>query len=632
LQPKIFWQSQYSHLSLSLIKHKGGEKMVKEKTTKTTLKKRALDEIAARNDVKGLVLHNIEEDDALSINKKVYRYTAAKKTEPNGPQYTVILDQDGEILDPKSLNAKEGRKVFAANIASVSTLVTTVEALKPAGSITIEPQINDLVLNKGDSHNEVITVNVPGSAGVNKVDVYFLADTTASMTGVINQVCTGASSILNALSAPGLDMAFGVGNYRDFPHDTYAFKHQLNPTTVKADAQSAINSWTTSGGWDSPEAQLFALDQLAESPGGSIGWRNMSKRIIVWFGDYPGHDPICQKISGLSYDITEDSVKKKLINEGIIVLAISTTTGSSLDGDPTSGSADYTGICSINGNPNQATNIAKATGGTHVTGIDASTIVNTIIELITTTVTQITKLNLVPTGDSARFIASISPASGYGPLYSDNNYTLNFDVRFVGVENCGEDPQIFTGTIDVVADGVVVARKRVRITVPACKEQLLHSYSVKFVCGIQKDRDRDCTPVRPGIYATEINIHNFSSTEAKIHKLLLPTVFAGAPAGREPRIVEPKIVDTIVLPPNTATMDDCYRIAELLFGARPPMPMPLTIGFIEIISPVELAVTAVYTVTDLKSTSISIDVEQINGHPKPLPEMPAIAVKPHELL
>ena len=594
--------------------------MAKEKHTNNTLKKRALAEIVARNDVKGLFLHNIEEDDVLSIRKKVYRYTVAKETDPNGPQYTIILDQDGEIVDPESLNAKEGRKVFAANIALVSTPITTVGELKPTGSITIEPQVNDLVLKKGDAHNEVITVNVPGSAGVSKVDVYFLADTTGSMTSIINQVRIGASTILNALSGLGLNMAFGVGNYRDFPHDPYAFKHQLNPTTVKADAQSAINSWIANMGGDQPEAQLFALDQLAESPGGSIGWRNMSKRIIVWFGDNPGHDPICQAISGLSYDITENSVKNKLVTEGIIVLAISTTTGQGLDGNPTSGSIDYTGTCSIGGTPNQATNIANVTGGNHVTGIDASTIVNTIINLITTTVTKIANLNLVPTGDSARFMASISPASGYGPLDSNKDHTLSFDVRFVGVENCGEDPQIFSGTIDVVADGVVVASKRVKITVPACDERLLHSYSAKFVCGIQKDGDRDCTPVRPGIYATEINIYNFSSSEAKIHKLVLPTVFAGAPAGREPRVVEPKIVDTIVLPPNTATMDDCCRIAELLFGARPPLPMPLTLGFIEIISPVELAVSVVYTVTDLKSNSISIDVEQITGHPKPLPE------------
>lgn len=58
-------------------------------------------------------------------------------------------------------------------------------------------------------------------------------------------------------------------------------------------------------------------------------------------------------------------------------------------------------------------------------------------------------------------------------------------------------------------------------------------------------------------------------------------------------------------------MDDCCRLAELLFGATTDSLAP-TIGFLEIISPVELSVTAVYTATDADSHAVSIDVEQIN--------------------
>jgi hypothetical protein len=71
-----------------------------------------------------------------------------------------------------------------------------------------------------------------------------------------------------------------------------------------------------------------------------------------------------------------------------------------------------------------------------------------------------------------------------------------------------------------------------------------------------------------------------------------------------------KASDRIVLPPHTATMDDCCRLAELLLGATTDS-LPLTIGFLEIISPVELSVTAVYTATDADSHAVSIDVEQI---------------------
>ena len=58
-------------------------------------------------------------------------------------------------------------------------------------------------------------------------------------------------------------------------------------------------------------------------------------------------------------------------------------------------------------------------------------------------------------------------------------------------------------------------------------------------------------------------------------------------------------------------MDDCCRILEIGLGAPPAGPVPLTIGILEIVSTVELAVTAVYTASDGAGGAPSIDVEQI---------------------
>jgi hypothetical protein len=60
-------------------------------------------------------------------------------------------------------------------------------------------------------------------------------------------------------------------------------------------------------------------------------------------------------------------------------------------------------------------------------------------------------------------------------------------------------------------------------------------------------------------------------------------------------------------------MDDCCRLAELLLGAPSDSALPITIGVLEIISRYPLSMTAVYTVTDAKSGSVSMDVEQILG-------------------
>ncbi|MCP5103778.1 MAG: hypothetical protein GY950_10390 [bacterium] len=583
-----------------------------EKKIRVSIEKKALEVLQKRGKEKNLLIGNVLVDNIPSTGKNIYKVDAFKADEPNGPRYDIVLDENGKEVDLAKMSKADEKPFFERPQLTLEPGPITGKA----ASITINPNENILVLEQGDVFDELITVTVPADTGVDKVDVYFLADTTYSMVNILASVRTGANNILNSLAASGLDIAFGVGNYKDFPKDPYAFQHQQNPTTTVASAAAAINSWSHSGGWDTPEGQLYALDQLAQAPGGSIGWRTGAKRIIVWFGDAPGHDPVCSAISGLSYDITEASVTGKLTTQSISVIAISTDSGTpdALDGNPTGGN-DYTSACgSPGGTAGQATRIAAATGGIHVTGISEATIVNTIITLVSSAATTINNINLAAVGGTAPFVVSISPAGGYGPLSGDTDHNLDFKVRFEGVVPCTAVDQVFTGYINVIADGVVVARKRVRITVPACEPKELYSYSVKFVCGKQEGNELHCTPgVLPGVYATDINIHNYHKERVLIKKYVLPLVMAGVPQGREPKYVGIKAQDSIVLPGNSATMDDCCRIAQLLFGPATPPVLPLTIGFLEIVSPVELSVTAVYTASGLEKGHNSIDVEQIVG-------------------
>lgn len=141
----------------------------------------------------------------------------------------------------------------------------------------------------------------------------------------------------------------------------------------------------------------------------------------------------------------------------------------------------------------------------------------------------------------------------------------------------------------------------------------IFAYSVKFVCGEQrKEECGGCAPVRPGRYSTEINIHNPEAKEALVLKRAIPLVLAGAVSGREPRTQGPAgRPDLIRLPAHAATMDDCCRILDLLLGAQPSGAVPLTLGILEILSNVELSITAVYTATDGSGAAPSIDVQQI---------------------
>jgi hypothetical protein len=245
-------------------------------------------------------------------------------------------------------------------------------------------------------------------------------------------------------------------------------------------------------------------------------------------------------------------------------------------------------------------------------------------------------VKLVAAGATAVFVVSITPPS-YGPLSPRTSHELKFEVTFRGAVPCKDVEQVFVGSLDVIADDRLVAQKRVRIVVPACpQERFVYTYSVKFICGEQPACQCECTSVRPGIYATEINIHNYQEKEVKIGKRVTPLVLAGAVIGREPRIAVPRATDRIILPPHSATMDDCCRLAELLFGGNAASSLPLTVGFLEITSLDELAVTAVYTVSDLTSGAVSIDVEQINvakvklsAPEPPVPGVPTPPPPPH---
>jgi hypothetical protein len=148
-------------------------------------------------------------------------------------------------------------------------------------------------------------------------------------------------------------------------------------------------------------------------------------------------------------------------------------------------------------------------------------------------------------------------------------------------------------------------------------------YSVKFLCGTQPECDCACTSVRPGKYATEANIHNFNDERAVVRKLFIPLHLAGAPVGREPKCGTKKGDDeSITLLPQTASMVDCCRIVEKTLGAAPGGSLPLMIGIVEIICTEQLAVTAVYTATDVESHSIAIDVQQIAAHIRRKSEVP----------
>lgn len=75
--------------------------------------------------------------------------------------------------------------------------------------------------------------------------------------------------------------------------------------------------WGARGGGNLREAQLYALFKIATDASG-IGWREGASKILVWFGDAEGHDPV--EVDGEM--VTEEKATRALQDNSIQVLSI----------------------------------------------------------------------------------------------------------------------------------------------------------------------------------------------------------------------------------------------------------------------------------------------------------------------
>lgn len=168
-------------------------------------------------------------------------------------------------------------------------------------------------------------------------------------------------------------------------------------------------------------------------------------------------------------------------------------------------------------------------------------------------------------------------------------------------------------------------------------------YSVKFVCG-QAPEPKPCREIRDvsgnvfwhcppstvpaaangaqvvrGLYATAINVHNPALPGAGA---ATTAVFAKNVAFAFPRQVAGPVsrFERAILEPNHAFEIDCEEIAEKFqtpATTSAPGPSPVFLkGFLQIMSPVELDITAVYTARPLDAgvSTMHVDVIQPRKH------------------
>lgn len=347
------------------------------------------------------------------------------------------------------LKVKRKREFFGAKVLSmlVVTLLLCLPSLAKADAIS--PASFSATLGVGESTTITKTVTVD-STGSPKVDVYFLADTTGSMHGSIAGIKAAASTILSSAAGLG-DVSFAVGEYKD-SYDPYRYRLNTAMTSSTAAAQGGINLWNASGGHDAPEANFYALDHAASDA--ATGWRSGSERIMVWFGDAPGHNP-----DGGS---SEASATAALVGAGIQVEAINVTTFTSFGFNLDLCSGYYCGASGEGGaaTSGQATRITNATGGNLYTSTNTSAIVSVINNAISSAVGTYSSVSLDLSGAPAGVSVTSSPAAHGGSWDRSVSRTFDFDVTFTG-----DTAGTYDFSIDAMVDGGIVATESDHIVV-----------------------------------------------------------------------------------------------------------------------------------------------------------------------
>jgi uncharacterized repeat protein (TIGR01451 family) len=320
------------------------------------------------------------------------------------------------------------RTAPVAALLALAALFSMVIAAAAAAAPGVTPSTVTATLLPGQSNT--ISKSVETSPIPPNPDIFFLADTTGSMGGAVANVRAGNANVMATVVAAQPTAQFGAGEYKDVG-DVFVYRLNQAITANQADVNTGMNQWVASGGGDTPECQLSALLQLATSP--LTGFRTGSSRIVVWFGDAPGHDPC--------FGATEATATAALQLAGIRVIAIST------------------GANQLNAT-GQAQRIADATGGVFLSGASDDEVSDAILDGLSNLPVTVTHTVSCAPGVTA----SLTPAT----QTAVSGTTFTFSETY-GV-NAGTLAGTYGCTVQFLLNGMSggpAFRETITITVPA---------------------------------------------------------------------------------------------------------------------------------------------------------------------
>jgi PEP-CTERM motif len=332
-------------------------------------------------------------------------------------------------------------------LSSVAALAVLAASSAFADSLTPTTVTGSVGLGGTFNITDKVGLIAAGTPTTAQADVMFILDTTGSMGPAISVVESALITTAGALGSFG-NIATGSAQYKDRTSDgsdpfDYALGNAI--TTNPLTTQTAIGSFTASGGGDDPEQGLNALQQAATQP--STMWRVGSKRIEVIIGDAPSHSSpsFPPAANGASVSNTATT----LMSNGVTMIALN---ASGVSGDTDTG---------LDADGQFSTLAGLVPGSTESNFTNSTTLTSEIVSAVGTSFASYSDVSLDLIGPAPADCSVSLPSAITGAFSRSSSRTFDFGSVAVTGLHAG----MCSFEIGLEADGALLATEMDSFTV-----------------------------------------------------------------------------------------------------------------------------------------------------------------------
>ena len=185
--------------------------------------------IEGRGQTTSVAHGHVAQSRLMSASGKVWVYipnlfswvdTRAPRTDVRGLQSSRVATPGFYGFTPSNIHIYSGPVATDVRIPPKTVVIPDLSILDPESSIErpakLTPNGKVIKIDAGDTKEVPYRLEVPESQ--TPLDVYFLVDTSSSQTKFISGMAVALQDIINGLVISGVDVRFGLAEYRNYPH------------------------------------------------------------------------------------------------------------------------------------------------------------------------------------------------------------------------------------------------------------------------------------------------------------------------------------------------------------------------------------------------------------------------------